>query len=152
VLARVASSDGLERAVSVLLRAQVITELRRFPELVYSFKHGLLQECALSTLTPARREELYGLVAAVFEELYGGARDEYLDVLASYYARSNNREKALEYLELSGRRAAALNANAEAISMLRRAHKIAVELGDAPAQERLSSTLEGLAAADVGAA
>ena len=48
----------------------MITELRRFPELVYAFKHGLLQECALSTLPPARREELYGVVAAAFEDLY----------------------------------------------------------------------------------
>jgi class 3 adenylate cyclase len=145
VLAQVAQSDAIEPEISTLLRAQVITELRRFPELVYGFKHGLVQQCALSTLTPTRRDELYGAVAAVFEELYSGARDEYLDVLASYYARSSNRAKALEYLELAGRRAGSLNATAEAATLLRRARKVAAELGDAPAERRLTDELEQLA-------
>jgi predicted ATPase len=150
VLAQVAQNDAIEPEISTLLRAQVITELRRFPELVYAFKHGLLQQCALSTLTPARRDELYGAVAAVFEELYSGARDEYLDVLASYYARSSNRAKALEYLELAGRRAASLNATAEAATLLKRARKVAAELGDAPAERRLTDELEQLATAGAG--
>jgi predicted ATPase len=97
-----------------------------------------------------RRQELYGSVAAVFEELYEGAADEYLDVLASYYARSNNRQKALEYLELAGRRAASLNANAQAVSLLTRASKVAAELNDPAAEERLAHELERLAGAEVG--
>ena len=145
VLQRVAEPE-LEQGISVLLRAQVITELRRFPELVYAFKHGLLQECALSTLPPARREELYGVVAAAFEDLYADVRDEYLDVLASYYARSGNRVKALSYLELAGRRAASLNADAEAGTLLRRALKVAGEIGARPAEERIRAELDRLAA------
>ena len=145
VLERVAEPE-LEEGISVLLRAQVITELRRFPELVYAFKHGLLQECALSTLPPARREELYGVVAAAFEDLYADVRDEYLDVLASYYARSGNRDKALSYLELAGRRAATLNADAEAGTLLRRALKVADEIGAKPAEERIRAELDRLAA------
>jgi class 3 adenylate cyclase len=145
VLERVAEGE-LEQGISVLLRAQVITELRRFPELVYAFKHGLLQECALSTLPPVRREELYGVVAAAFEDLYADVRDEYLDVLASYYARSRNRVKALSYLELAGRRAASLNADAEAGTLLRRALKVADEIGAKPAEERIRAELDRLAA------
>jgi predicted ATPase len=148
VLQRVAQNEQLERDVAVLLRAQVVKELRRYPELVYSFKHGLLQECALSTLTPVRREELYGLVAAAFEELYAGSRDEYLDILASYYARSSNRTKALEYLELAGVRAASLNANVEAETMLERALKVARELDDSAAAERIAARLEALTAGE----
>jgi class 3 adenylate cyclase len=150
VLERVAPTDHFDRDVSILLRAQVIRELHRYPELVYSFKHGLLKDCALSTLTPVRSQELYGAVAAVFEELYEGAADEYLDVLASYYARSNNRQKALEYLELAGRRAASLNANAQAVSLLNRASKVASELNDPAAEERLAHELARLSGAEVG--
>jgi class 3 adenylate cyclase len=150
VLERVAPSADFDRDLSILLRAQVITEMRRYPELVYSFKHGLLQESSISTLTPARREELYGEVAAVFEDLYAGAREEYLGVLASYYARSRNRAKALEYLELAGARAASLNANAEAAAMLRRALNAAEELGDKAARQRIGGELDRLGTADVG--
>ena len=150
VLSRVAASEQFEADVSTLLRAQVIKELRRYPELVYSFKHGLLQECCLSTLTPARLQELYATVAGEFEELYAGARDEYLDVLASYYARSSNRPKALEYLQLAGARALSLNANAEATAMLKRALKVAAELGDAAAEQRIRADLDRLGALEVG--
>jgi predicted ATPase len=147
VLERVTDEASLEHDLSVLLRAQLIVELQRVPEPVYSFKHGLLQECALSTLTSARRQELYSTVAAVFEELYAGARDEYLEVLASYYARSRNRAKALEYLELAGQRALSLNASTEAVNLLQRARGVAGELGDHGAEERLADELERLSTA-----
>jgi len=151
VLERLARSETFEHDLSILLRAQVIKELRRYPELVYSFKHGLLQECALSTLTPARREELYGQVGTAFEELYASSREEYLDVLASYYARSGDRAKALEYLELAGARAASLNANSEATALLQRALKAATELGNETARARIARELDRLVAAGVGA-
>src|SRR5262249_29952010 len=115
VLQRLAGQDGFDESLAVLLRAHVIRELRRYPELGYTFKHGLLQEAALSTLTPNRRQELYGRVAAVFEELFttsGG--EDHLERLAFYYARSHNLAKALTYLERAGERAAALHANTQA--------------------------------------
>ena len=104
--ARAASpaATTFERDLACSLRTQVVRELRRYPELEYTFKHGLLQEAALSTLTPARRQELYGRVAAVFEELYAGSREDYLEVLAHYYGRSKNLGKSMEYLR-AGRRA-----------------------------------------------
>jgi class 3 adenylate cyclase len=146
VLQRVAGSETFERDISLLLRSQIITEVRRFPDLVYGFKHGLLQECALSTLMPARREELYGAVAQAMEKIYADSREEHLDVLASYYARSGNRAKALEYLELAGRRAAALDADAEAVTLIRRALRVAEELDDTRAADRLKAELDRLAA------
>lgn len=147
VLEQVARSPSFDADLAVLLRAQSIRELRRYPELVYVFKHGLLQQAALSTLTPTRREELYGLVAAVFEQLYAGSRDEHLEVLASYYARSRNRRKALEYLELAGARAASLNANAQALEVWNRARKVAEELQDAQSERRIAGCIDRLAVA-----
>ena len=96
------------------------------------------------TLTPARREELYGRVAAVFEELYAPSREEYLDVLAYYYARSQNLAKALEYLEQAALRAASLDASSEALDLWARAGKIAAQLGDATAEKRIANQLERL--------
>jgi class 3 adenylate cyclase len=144
VLERVSPSETFERDLSLLLRAQFVRELRRYPQLVYTFKHGLLQETALSTLTPARLQELYGRVAAVFEELYANARDEYLEVLASYYARSRDLKKALEYLERAGARAASLDATDQAVELWTRAQRVAGKLEDAAAQQRISERLTSL--------
>jgi predicted ATPase len=150
VLERVAAQDGqdsqvgFERALSVLLRAQCVREVSRYPELVYAFKHGLLREAALSTLTPTRREELYERVAAVFDDLYSASRDEHLELLAYYYARSPNLEKALEYLEQAGARAASLDANTQAVELWGRAKKVAQRLGDSSAERRITDRLNPL--------
>jgi class 3 adenylate cyclase len=137
--------EDYEQHLSVLLRAQFIRELRRYPELEYTFKHGLLQEAALSTLTPARREELYSRVAGVFDELYASSRDDYLEVLAYYYARGDNLPKALEYLEKAGARAASLNANAQAAELWKRALRVAKKVDDAEAERRIADQLERVA-------
>ena len=47
-------------ALPTLLRAEIVRELRRYPELECTFKHGLLQEAALATLTPERRRDSTG--------------------------------------------------------------------------------------------
>jgi class 3 adenylate cyclase len=144
VLEQAAGAPDFDETLSVLLRAQFVRELRRDPQLVYTFKHGLLQEAALSTLTPARREELYGKVAAVFEEVYAGARDEHLEILAHYYARSRDLAKAREYLELAGERAASLNAPDRARELWERAARVAARQGDDAGAERLAARAASL--------
>ena len=76
-LAQVAAVVGREFPVSVaaavagsvdgdiaeLLRAEIVREVRRFPELECTFRHGLLQEAALSTLTPSSQRELLFQIA-----------------------------------------------------------------------------------------
>jgi predicted ATPase len=145
VLERVRKREDFDRDLGVLVRTQFIRELRRYPELEYTFKHGLLQEAALSTLTPSRRQELYGRVAAVFEELYAGSRDDYLEILAYYYARSQNLQKALEYLEKAGERVAALSGNVQAIELWTRARMVAAKLNDTHAERRLTARLDRMA-------
>ena len=83
----------------------MIRELRRYPELEYSFTHGLLREAALSALTRARRRELYGHIAVAALELFAGALEEHLELLAHYFGRSDDLPKALVYLELAAERA-----------------------------------------------
>jgi predicted ATPase len=139
VVERVAGADELAPDLAVLLRADIIRELRRYPEVEYTFKHGLLQEAALSTLPPAARRELYGQVAAAYEELF--PVEEHLPRVAHYWALSRNLPKALAYLERAAERAAALDAQAQAAEMWRRARKVAGRLGDEDAERRISERL-----------
>jgi hypothetical protein len=80
----------------------------------------------------------------VFEELYAGSKDEYLEVLASYYARSRNLEKALEYLERAGGRAVSLDASTQAVHLLKRAREVATKLQNADAEQRIGEHLDRL--------
>ena len=147
VLDRVAESDDVEAELAVLFRADVVRELRRYPELECSFRHGLVQEAALSTMTPARLQELHGRVASAIEELFAGSLDDYLELIAHHYARSQNFPKALDYLERAGEKAAALDAGAQAAEMWRRAQKVAARMGDESAEQRVQARLVGIHAA-----
>jgi predicted ATPase len=142
VLGLVQPDELLPQDLSTLVRAGVIRELRRYPELEYSFTHVLLREAALSTLTRARRRELYRRVAVAFEELYADSLDEHLELLAHYYGRSDDLTKALAYLERAADRAGRLEAGFQAAELLRRAGQVAAELGDAEAERRIAAQLE----------
>jgi class 3 adenylate cyclase len=141
VLERVAGSDGMDGALAVLLRADIIREFRRYPELEYTFKHGLLQEAALSTLPPATRREMYGRVAAAYEEIFSGSIEEHLPRLAHYYALGRDHSKALAYLERAAERAAILDAREQAAELWNRALKVARRLGDSDAIGRVEERL-----------
>ncbi len=98
VLTHVTGKEVIDE-LAALLRSEIVRELRRYPDFECAFTHGLLQEVALSTLTAASRRDLYGHVAAAFEELYAESLDEHLERLAHYHAQSGNLPKALEYAE-----------------------------------------------------
>jgi len=144
VLQKVASVDDVSADLSLLLRAEIIREVRRYPELECTFRHGLLQEAALSTLTQNRRRVLYGEVAKVYEELFADSVEERLELLAFYYYRSNEPEKALEYLWKAAGKAFELHANAHAEELLNRSKKVATKLGDKGAERMIDERLAQL--------
>ena len=139
VLERVAGSERFEAGLPGLLRSGVVREVRRYPELEYSFRHGLLQEAARSTLTQARRAALCARVAEVFEELFADALDERMEMLAHYHAQSGNLSKALEYLDRSAERADGWGQRDEAVRLWRRALRVAERMDDPQAAERLQA-------------
>ena len=141
ILEHVTEGGDLEADLAALLRADIIRELRRLPEPEYTFRHGLVQEASLQTLPPERRRELYGAVGGAFEAMYGTSIDDHLEQLAHYFARSHDLQKALDYLERAGERAAGLDATSNAAELWRRAGKVAEKLGDEAAQGRLQERI-----------
>jgi predicted ATPase len=146
VLEHVAETENLEAELAMLLRADIIREFRRYPEPEYVFRHGLLRTASLTTLPPARRRQLYGAVGVAFETLFADSLDDHLEVLAHYFARSDDLWKALDYLERAGQRAASLDAKTRAVQFGRQAARIADELGDATAKQRVRQQLTSFGA------
>lgn len=144
VLERVAEAETVESDLTLLLRAEVVRELRRYPAREYTFKHGLIQEAALSTLTRQRRAELHARAAAAYEQLFAGALDDYLERLAHHHAQSQNFPRSLEYLERAAAKAASLDAGTQALELWRRAQRVAAKVGDGQAEERIASRLAEL--------
>jgi class 3 adenylate cyclase/ABC-type transport system involved in cytochrome c biogenesis ATPase subunit len=148
ILEQVSGTGDVEAELTALVRADVIRELRRYPEPEYIFRHGLLQQASLSTLPPRRRRALHGAVAAAFESVFAACLDDHLEVIAHHYARSDNPVKALDYLDRAGERAAALNATHSARELWGQALKVAQKLGDDSAIGRAQARLATLEPTD----
>jgi class 3 adenylate cyclase len=146
VVERVLGEADVGDALRALLRAEIVREAGREPERRYAFTHRLLQDAVLATLTSARRTELYGRVANAYETLFPDATGEHLELLAHYYARSNELSKAIRFLERAGEEALALDARDQAQRVWERARRAAEAEGDADTKARLDERIAAIRA------
>jgi predicted ATPase len=95
---------------------EFIYEKRLFPELEYIFKHILTQEVAYNSLLLKRRKEIHEKIGKAIEEIYTDRLEEFYEMLAYHYSKSENFEKAFQYLKLSGLKAVEKHSLIEALS------------------------------------
>jgi class 3 adenylate cyclase len=145
VLERVSGAERTSAELLALVRSEIVREVRRYPELECEFRHGLIHEAALSTLTPARHRELAGRVGAAVEQLLGPRAADEAERLAQYYVRSDRLDKAIAYLEQASAVAVTTDAGEHAAELLHTALRAAAKLGDEGAEQRLEQRLAELA-------
>jgi predicted ATPase/class 3 adenylate cyclase len=90
------------------------------PELAYLFKHVITQEVAYESLPYATRAALHEQLGWFIERAYSQVLEQYIDLLAFHYERSQNEVKKREYLRKAGEAAQANYANEAAISYYQR--------------------------------
>ena len=90
------------------------------PELAYLFKHIITQEVAYETLSFATRAMLHDQIGQYIENTYPEVLDQYTDLLAFHFERSDNQLKKREYLLKAAEAAQADFANAAAITYYQR--------------------------------
>lgn len=120
----------LPEVLGQLNALEFIYEKAFFPELVYMFKHALTHDVAYATLLAERRRALHRLVGAAVEELYPDRLAEHFESLAYHFSEGQDWEKALDYLEKAGDKAAGAYANQDAIGFYGRAMSVCEALGD----------------------
>jgi class 3 adenylate cyclase/tetratricopeptide (TPR) repeat protein len=103
---------------------EFVSEKQLFPELEYIFKHALTQEVAYDSLLHKRRKEIHEKIGRAIEDLYPERLEEYYELLAYHYTRSDDTEKALEYLDLANQKAAKVTAMEEALTYFDEAMKL----------------------------
>lgn len=97
-----------EELKSYLLNLQgleFIYEKNLFPELEYIFKHALTQEVAYNSLLLKRRKDIHARIGRAIEDLYSQRLEEFYEMLAYHYSRSESLKKAFLYSRLSGEKA-----------------------------------------------
>jgi class 3 adenylate cyclase/tetratricopeptide (TPR) repeat protein len=97
-----------EELKSHLLRLQgseFIYEKKILPELEYIFKHALIQEVAYNSLLLKKRKEIHENIGHALEKIYPERTEEFYEILAYHYSRSETFDKAYQYLKLSAEKA-----------------------------------------------
>jgi class 3 adenylate cyclase/tetratricopeptide (TPR) repeat protein len=129
--------EDLRSSLLNLQGLEFISQKQLFPELEYLFKHALTQEVAYNSLLLKRRKDIHEKIGTAIETLYPENLEEYYELLAYHYVRSDNPDKALAYLDLANQKAARFNAMEEALAYFEEAMKLLDSLPETQAnQER----------------
>jgi tetratricopeptide (TPR) repeat protein len=96
---------------------EFIYEKSLFPELEYIFKHALIQEVAYNSLLMKRRKEIHERIGKAIEDIYAERLEEFYEMLAYHYSRSDNHEKAFQYLRLASIKVGTRNAQGDAVRL-----------------------------------
>jgi predicted ATPase/class 3 adenylate cyclase len=124
--------DDLERRLAELQLAEFIYEQPAVGDTEYIFKHVLTQEVAYNSLLIEHRKQLHERAGAALESIFAGQLDDHLDELAHHYSRSDNVEKAIEYLGRAGQQALQRSAYADAANNLNAALNLLQKLPESP--------------------
>jgi predicted ATPase len=107
--------EELRHSLSRLQADEFLYETSLFPDLEYTFKHGLTYQVAYNSLLVERRRTLHGKVLEAIEGLYADRLAEQVDRLAHHAFRGEVWAKATPYLHRAGAKTAARSAYREAL-------------------------------------
>jgi len=133
-------------AVETLCHHGLLEEQSEGSEVVYEFRHPLVQQTLYREFGLQRVRVLHGAVAEAMEQYYGAAAEEHADELAFHFARTDGkrlRSKASRYLAAAGRSALERRASSEAVNYLEAALDRA---GDGEDQDALRASVVPLLA------
>ncbi len=143
ILGRTFDESALERmigacsdSISELLRGDVLREFQRTPRR-YTFRHGLLRDAALATLTPERLTALHASAAAAIEagQDYDIERDG--PELARHLIEADQSVRAAGCLESIGDRLTLVYRTSDALTSFERALQVLRDNGDLDAFARV---------------
>jgi DNA-binding NtrC family response regulator/tetratricopeptide (TPR) repeat protein len=117
-----------EEALRELTSVELIHETSLFPDLAYTFRHGLIRDVAYHALPAERRRSLHGDVARAIEELTGDRLAEQYEVLAYHFVEAAEWTKALDYLCRAAKKATEAFAIREALALYDRGLAVAERL------------------------
>jgi len=109
-----------------LQKHEFIEEVKAAPQLqrYFAFTHSLIQEIAYSSLLFKTRRSLHNKIGTVMEVMYLSKIDAKVEELAYHFKNSDDKEKAVFYLNKAGDKAQSLYAFKNAINYYRDSIKI----------------------------
>lgn len=115
------SEADLQASIQKLTASGLLVPRGLPPDVVYVFKHALVQDATYATLLMSKREQLHGRIAEILEHQFPDQAAREPEVLARHFAEAKLPQRAIGYWIKAGRHAAERSANLEAITHLSRA-------------------------------
>jgi class 3 adenylate cyclase/tetratricopeptide (TPR) repeat protein len=132
----------LQAALDQLVAAELVYRRGAPPDVVYSFKHALVQDAAYGTLLKSRRQHLHARIAQVLEAQFPEIVETQPELLAQHYTGAGFTEQAIVYWDKAGERAIQSSANAEAIERLSKALELLATVPETPERMRRELALQ----------
>jgi tetratricopeptide (TPR) repeat protein len=126
----------LEAALALLEAADMITARGNPPQVTYTFKHGLVQEAAYSTLLISRRQKLHKRIAETLQSKFAQIAEVQPELLAHHFTEAALTAQAIDWWERAALRSAARYNNVEAVSQFNRALALLTQLADDSSTQR----------------
>ena len=104
LLAAVSPLDepALQRALAQLVEAELIYRRGTAPDLIYEFKHALVQDAAYNSLLRGKRQQLHKRIAKTIEERFPETVESKPELLAHHYREAALPAKAFAYALRAG--------------------------------------------------
>jgi predicted ATPase/class 3 adenylate cyclase len=115
------SESQLMPLLDQLLDAELIYEHGIRPQVIYEFKHALVQDAAYNSLLKTARQKFHMRIARALEQSSPEICESEPEILGHHFSAGGGFVQAVEYFTAAGRRALAVSANLEAINHLENA-------------------------------
>ncbi len=129
-------AEKLDEALDKLVKSELVFRRGRSTDVVYVFKHALVQDAAYDSLLRSRRQALHADIARIFEGRFPAIRETRPELIAHHYSAAEMPEQAIAYWKRAGELAHTRIALQEAIAHLERGLSIALTLGPSPIRDR----------------
>ncbi|HYN78739.1 MAG TPA: AAA family ATPase, partial [Lamprocystis sp. (in: g-proteobacteria)] len=143
LLYRVAAvpSDRLDEALDRLVEAELIARHTTPSDVVYTFKHALVQDAAYELLLKSRRQTLHARIAQTLEADYPDQAAQSPELPAHHFTQAGRLDSAIPLWRKAGALAIERVALNEALAHLQKALTLTSQGPDTPDREALELTI-----------
>ncbi len=134
--------DSLNLSLEELTSSGLVFADESGGEIIYTFKHALVQEAAYSSLLKSRRRELHRAVSAALNEKFPEVAKQRPELVAHHLTEAGDAEKAVEAWQTAGDFAQARAALIEAGQHYKKAISMLQTLPDSPDRAQLELPLQ----------
>lgn len=131
----------LQRELARLEKADLLQRQTNEGEVIFSFRHALIQEVAYESLLRRHRQTIHGKIAAYLAERLDDDPTVKVELLAHHFQEAGEHERAVRYWHQAGLSAARRSAFVESAAYLRRGLELLEQLPEGDNRDHMELQL-----------